>query len=578
MLRRKNSPAPLFIVTAAMLIASGCAPSDDETRGFGNGIPPSHSSSGTSQQAVSDLPPITGGTLLVTRDHALAFAADPDRDRVVIADLATGKVVTDVAVEEGSMPGRSVEDGEGRVHVVLRETGIIMTLDRAGNVLAMRAVCTGPRGIDVDGEQLLVACVTGDLVRMGVDPSSGVDERVDLGTDLRDVVVSGGKVFVSRFRSAEILVLDHKDEIAKSVRLPTVDDTMESTVAWRMTPWPTRGVYVSHQRSSNAEIIVGDDAPAGAYDQDGHSVVEMASSTVDEHGQVVETGSMVGGALPVDASVNEAGTLVATVAASTDVVFTMPTADGDIQQIWDVPGEPVAVRFAGPDIVVQTREPSTLLVIADDGSQSAIDLGGESKRGVGHSAFHRSSVGPASLSCASCHPEGREDGHIWNFANLGARRTQSLLGGIAREHSFHWDGELATFGDLVDEIYVGRMGNAPLSDEDSAEFETWIDALQDLPSADAPLAEGRAVFEKAHCDSCHSGERFTNEGMANVGTGGAFKVPSLVGVRYRAPFLHDGCAPTLEDRFGSCGGNQHGDVKSLDDGELASLIDYLEKI
>ena len=49
--------------------------------------------------------------------------------------------------------------------------------------------------------------------------------------------------------------------------------------------------------------------------------------------------------------------------------------------------------------------------------------------------------------------------------------------------------------------------------------------------------------------SCHVGPLMTTKQIVDVGTGGAFKVPSLLGVGARAPFMHDGCATTLMDRF-----------------------------
>src|SRR5690242_14896397 len=73
--------------------------------------------------------PISGGTMLVTRDGTRAIVADPDRDRVMIVDLASGKTTADVALEARSDPGRVVEDGAGRVHVALRGTASLLTLD-----------------------------------------------------------------------------------------------------------------------------------------------------------------------------------------------------------------------------------------------------------------------------------------------------------------------------------------------------------------------------------------------------------------------------------------------------------------
>jgi hypothetical protein len=57
-------------------------------------------------------------------------------------------------------------------------------------------------------------------------------------------------------------------------------------------------------------------------------------------------------------------------------------------------------------------------------------------------------------------------------------------------------------------------------------------------------------------------------------------VPSLVGVGSRGPFMHDGCAKTLADRFDpACGGDdRHGNTAGLSAGEIADLIAYMEAI
>src|SRR5690606_19711353 len=61
-------------------------------------------------------PPISGGTLTVTPDGALAVAADPDRDQVHLVTLSD-KSVTSLAFPAGSEPGRAVLDASGRAHV-----------------------------------------------------------------------------------------------------------------------------------------------------------------------------------------------------------------------------------------------------------------------------------------------------------------------------------------------------------------------------------------------------------------------------------------------------------------------------
>jgi hypothetical protein len=55
-------------------------------------------------------------------------------------------------------------------------------------------------------------------------------------------------------------------------------------------------------------------------------------------------------------------------------------------------------------------------------------------------------------------------------------------------------------------------------------------------------------------------------------------VPSLLGIGNRPPYLHDGCAATLADRFGPCGGASHGNTADLGPGQIADLVAYLETL
>ena len=105
-----------------------------------------------------------------------------------------------------------------------------------------------------------------------------------------------------------------------------------------------------------------------------------------------------------------------------------------------------------------------------------------------------------------------------------------------------------------------------------------------LPTDTAAIDRGRALFNdatRAACSSCHAGSRMTNNATVDVGTGGAFQVPSLVGIGSRGPFMHNGCAKTLADRFSdtACGGgSKHGNVAGFSSNELSDLITYLQSI
>jgi mono/diheme cytochrome c family protein len=137
------------------------------------------------------------------------------------------------------------------------------------------------------------------------------------------------------------------------------------------------------------------------------------------------------------------------------------------------------------------------------------------------------------------------------------------------------------------EVFVNRMGGAELPTDRLDALETWIDQLERVPvspgDGDA-IARGEALFLGAElaCTSCHGGERFTNNTTVDVGTGKPFQVPSLLGLWSRAPYMHDGCAPTLLDRFDprySCGGGDlHGKTSQLSVEQLADLVAYLESL
>ncbi len=186
------------------------------------------------------------------------------------------------------------------------------------------------------------------------------------------------------------------------------------------------------------------------------------------------------------------------------------------------------------------------------------------------------------VACASCHPEGREDGHVWNFEKLGQRRTQSIGGVISGTEPFHWGGDMKDFSTLTHEVMTGRMSGPLLRDGHIDALAKWIDAVPPwraaTPVDPAAVDRGRALFasDAAGCASCHTGAKLTNNITVDVGTGAAFQVPSLLGLSYRAPFLHHGCATTIDDRFGSCGGgDKHGKTSALTTSQRADLVSYL---
>jgi mono/diheme cytochrome c family protein len=247
-----------------------------------------------------------------------------------------------------------------------------------------------------------------------------------------------------------------------------------------------------------------------------------------------------------------------------------------------------AVVFAANGrLLAQTREPAQLLVVQDvlEGTPVVVALPGESRADTGHDLFHRDAGG--GIACASCHPEGGEDGRTWRFTDTGERRTQALHVGLRDTAPFHWAGDLPGVGDLMDEVFVGRMGGVREDAPRVTALSEWLFSIRAPASirdaSDEAAVRGQALFRSADvgCTSCHSGAKLTNNDSMAVDTvaNGKLQVPSLIAVGYRAPFMHNGCAATLADRFNpACGGNAHGNTAGLSEAQRNDLVAYLESL
>ena len=87
------------------------------------------------------------------------------------------------------------------------------------------------------------------------------------------------------------------------------------------------------------------------------------------------------------------------------------------------------------------------------------------------------------------------------------------------------------------------------------------------------------------CAVCHSGPHYTNQKLANVGTGKPtdrsplIDVPQLSNIALTAPYLHDGSARSLEEIWTVFNPNDtHGVTNDLQKDELNDLIEYLKTL
>lgn len=513
--------------------------------------------------------PILGGTLTLTAD-GLAIAADPDRDLVHIVDLDAGEVRHTITLEPGDQPHRIALGSDGRAHVVLRGAGGIATIDpRAGKVTARHALCPEPRGIafhDADAS-LYVACAGGSLLQL--TEAGEVLDRHELEPDLRDVLIVDGEVKVSLFRSAAIVGLD-----GSRIEIPRIEDSVPH-VAWRTWVTADGEIAMLHQTASARPVPIDPgpgDLPDGGAPYGGggfceFGIVNAAITTI--HNGTIETTQLLDSNLTVDAAFSPDGYAVAMavpgVVRPQDQVKSAdrdePTAaarpsvrvdpkhehscgSGDERDY----GQATAVAYtAGGRLVIQSREPAQLM-IAGPYDYVTIPLPGEPRFDSGHEIFHRAT--DSGLSCASCHPEGTDDGHTWNFEGIGLRRTQPLDVGLIDTAPYHWDGDMPDFDVLMSEVLAHRMGGKRQSPERGESFTRWMFAQQRPAAAsghDDPTlaAAGEQLFATYACTKCHDGPGLGGQRTELV-AGEMKQVPTLRRISLHPPYMHDGRAATLE--------------------------------
>jgi hypothetical protein len=370
-------------------------------------------------------------------------------------------------------------------------------------------------------------------------------------------------------------------------------------VLWRLIPSPRGGVAAIYQVARATDV---DPMVPGGYGGFGcgGGVVRTAVSEIHSATTAPTAAVAVSCAtLPVDAAFNAHGGLFVVAAGAaplrpaSQIVWVERLADGrlgggsfGLPGAMDPHGRLVSLATTPTDLgVSQVREPPGIwLEHYGDGAPTFVPLGGESVADTGFDTFH-SDVG-IGVACASCHPEGGDDGRVWNFVDVGPRRTMALRGGLIGREPFHWSGDEATFDDLMHDVFSRRMSGGNISHERTAELVRWLDQAPLLPPHTAldpdAVLRGQALFESTEvgCTACHVGVHLSNDTTVNVGTGGMFQVPSLRGLAYRAPYIHDGCARTLEARFDpACGGGDiHGHTTQLSAAERTDLIAYLRTL
>ncbi len=191
-------------------------------------------------------------------------------------------------------------------------------------------------------------------------------------------------------------------------------------------------------------------------------------------------------------------------------------------------------------------------------------------------------------ACASCHPDGRDDGLVWATPN-GPRRSMMLAGRLGDTAPFSWDGAHVDIEDHLHATFERLRGSGGLS---RYETEALVTYLKSLPAPPAPsvtdgalVERGREVFASANagCARCHAGTAGTDQtrhdvaSKSGVDRSARFDTPSLRFVSGRGPWFHHGKFSTLRELLVATDGAM-GHTKHLSPEDLAALEAFLETL
>lgn len=212
-------------------------------------------------------------------------------------------------------------------------------------------------------------------------------------------------------------------------------------------------------------------------------------------------------------------------------------------------------------------------------------------------------------SCRSCHLEGGSNAKpmdTWNDGSGLTAKTVLPLIGVTETGPWTWHGWQNDLDESIQNSFVSTMQGAEATPAEVAAVRAYLASLQqppnpfqqalDVPSAQSSVeldqfaeqvSQGEVLFHSAEvgCAQCHSGPRYTDGQIHDVGLGGSsdvydgFNTPSLVGVYQKVRLLHDGRSKSLRDVLTSWHlPSEIGGGAELDDDQIDQLIAYLKTL
>ncbi len=204
-------------------------------------------------------------------------------------------------------------------------------------------------------------------------------------------------------------------------------------------------------------------------------------------------------------------------------------------------------------------------------------------------------------SCHTCHYEGGGNSVVMDTWNDGSARTTKTvlpLYDVVNTGPWTWHGWQTDLRDAMRKSLTTTMQGKEPSDAEVDAMLAFLGQLrrppnpQGTPSIESGRGEaierGRLLFasERAACSTCHSGDRFSDGQVHDVGTGDrrdrydGYNTPSLLGVRQKTILMHDGKVASLEDLLKGPHNPAQvaGSGEPLTEQEILDLVAYLRSL
>jgi DNA-binding beta-propeller fold protein YncE/mono/diheme cytochrome c family protein len=571
----------------------------------------------------SDADAREGSSIVVAsiNDRSVAFVADEDENAVHTLDLALGREVARTPL--AGRPTRLLVF-DGRLAVTLRDSAIVVLLaaesiEKPLFVTTTLATADEPIALakTADGAQLWVASGWGRMLEGLAREGWNSVGRIPLGREPRAVAIAeGGKhAFVGYMTEHELDVVDLSTlKLDRTLRRRS---DMDSAFDFGDLGWDAhlRQTFALVRVSGANELVVrphvevrsGNTAmpvfATGSSYGNLHdlkramfniAVVDAKTRTPLEHRPRPSVDECP---LPRAAVAIPASSTVWIACLGTDRVIAIDVQTNAVTARLAAAGGPHGLAFdpAGKSLLVATLFDRAVRVVhLPTTTQTTISLSHVEGLGLsaavaeGRRMFHTANdprIARDGRACASCHPDGRDDGLVWPTVD-GPRRTMFLAGRVARGSGYGWEAKHATIAEHV-VATVANLGGSGLPAEDREKIAAYVLALSPPPRTARPLTaseqHGAEIFSSGEtgCSTCHiESLGYTDATAHDVGTAysldrcKSFVTPSLRFFRGNAALFHDGSFKSarelLRDTSHKMGTTQH-----LSKNDLADLEAYL---